>query len=94
MRNLILIGSAILLVGAGSPALASDPDFGASVRRNVAIQTVDMNPRYEGAIIEGGLGERTVAAVKRYQTGKIRPLAKVDGSAAVGSQGGAAATQN
>lgn len=90
MRNLILIGSAILLMGADSP----DPDFGASVRRNVAIQTVDMNPRYDGAIIEGGLGERSVAAVKRYQTGKIRPLAKVDGSSAVGSQGGAAASQN
>ncbi len=90
MRSLNLIGIAILLMAAGSP----EPELGASVRRNVAVQTVDMNPNYNGAIMEGGLGERSVAAVKRYQTGKIRPLAKVDGSSSVGAQGGAAASQN
>jgi hypothetical protein len=90
MRNLLLIGSAILLMGAGSP----DPEFGASVRNNVAVQTVDMNPKYQGALVEGGLGERSVAAVKRYQEGKIRPLAQVSGTSAVGAQGGAAAKQN
>jgi len=94
MRSLILIGSAILLMGAGSPDPGSTPEFGASVRHNVVVQTVDMNPKYDGALMEGGVGTRSVAAVKRYQDGKIRPLAKVDGSAAVGSQGGAAATQN
>ena len=87
MRNVILIGSAILLMGAGSP----DPEFGASVKRNIQVQTVDMNPHYEGKLMEGGVGQRTAAGVKRYMDGKIRPLAQVTGSAAVGAQGGASA---
>lgn len=90
MRSAILILSAMVLMGAGS----TEPELGASVRRNIVVQTVDMNPRHEGAILEGGLGGRTVSAVKRYQTDKIRPLAKVDGSSAVGAQGGASAAQN
>lgn len=94
MRTLLLIGSACLLTAAGSPALGADTEFGAAVRHNIAIQTVDKNPKHEGAIVEGGLGERAVAAVRRYQTGKIRPLAQMDGTSAVGAQGGAAATQN
>ncbi len=86
MRILILPTFALMLVAAGP----SESEFGASVRNNIAVQTVDMAPRYEGKLMEGGVGQRGAAAVRRYMTDKIRPLAQVGGKAEVGSQGGAA----
>ncbi|TPE61821.1 hypothetical protein FJQ54_07970 [Sandaracinobacter neustonicus] len=80
----------VLAVALSAPAVASeDKDFGCTVTRNIETQTVDMNPRYAGTLMEGGVGKRSAAAVARYMTDKIRPLTKLDGSAAVGAQGGA-----
>ena len=83
--------SSLLLVAAiSSPAVASeDKDFGCTVTRNIQAQTIDMNPQYAGTLMEGGVGKRSAAAVARYMTDKNRPLTKLDGSAAVGAQGGA-----
>lgn len=80
----------LLTVAFSSPAVArEDKEFGCTVTQNIQTQTVDMNPQYAGTLMEGGVGKRSAAAVARYMTDKIRPLTKLDGSAAVGSQGGA-----
>jgi hypothetical protein len=72
-----------------SPALAvEDKEFGCTVKHNIEVQTVDMDPKYVGDLMEGGIGQRSSAAVRRYQTDKIRPLIRVDGRTAVGAQGG------
>lgn len=81
-----------LLSSMGSPSIASsDPDFGCSVRSNINIQTVDLDPKYEGKLMEGGVGTRSASAVRRYMTDKVRPLVQLDGRSEVGGQGGAQA---
>ena len=72
-----------------SPAAASDKDFGCTVRQNIEVQTVNLDPRYEGTLMEGGVGIRSAAAVRRYMTDKIRPLPGANMSSSVGQQGGA-----
>jgi hypothetical protein len=67
----------------------ADPEFGSTVRRNIEVQTIDMEPRYEGTLMEGGNGRRTVAAVQRYLEGRVKPLLKASGASEVGQQGGA-----
>ncbi|WP_374387415.1 hypothetical protein [Sandaracinobacter sp.] len=82
--------SSLLLVAAiSSPAVASeDKDFGCTVTQNVEVQTVDMNPRYAGTLMEGGVGKRSAAAVSRYMTGQIKALAQISGRSDLGSAGG------
>ncbi len=80
----------IALVALPTPAAATEPrDFGCSVRQNLEAQVVDMDPRYVGDLMEGGVGQRSSAAVRRYMTDKIRPLIRSDLRSAVGGQGGA-----
>lgn len=79
-----------LLAGVAAPAgAAANKDFGCSVQSNIEMQAVDMDPQYAGDLIEGGVGQRSSAAVKRYMTDKIRPLIRSDLRSAVGLQGGA-----
>jgi hypothetical protein len=78
------------LVALPTPAAATEPkDFGCSVRQNLEAQVVDMDPQYAGDLVEGGVGQRSSAAVKRYMTDNIRPLIRSDLRSAVGLQGGA-----
>lgn len=88
---LIATSCALYALGTGATARAADPGFGCTVRQNIEVQTVNMDPRYEGTLIEGGVGLRSVAAVRRYMTDKVRPLASSNLSSMVGQQGGAGA---
>lgn len=98
MRNAALTHIAIaastliaLVALPGTPGFASpDPEFGCTVRQNIETQTVDLNPRYQGTLMEGGIGQRSAAAVNRYMTDKTRPLLRMDGRSEVGQQGGVA----
>lgn len=96
MQTRILSPCPVLAVGLAAiatlsaPAAASEPkDFGCSVRQNVETQVVDMDPQYAGELMEGGVGQRSSAAVRRYMNDKIRPLIRSDLRSAVGLQGGA-----
>jgi hypothetical protein len=85
------MASGLLLMALSSPAVAAeDKAFGCTVQRNIEVQTVDMDPKYAGTLMEGGVGKRSTDAVRRYQTDKVRPLIRVDGRTQVGAQGGAA----
>ncbi len=53
-------------------ACATDPQLGSSVNNNIAAQTIDMNPKYAGVIMEAGTGERNVAAYRRYLKGTVK----------------------
>jgi uncharacterized membrane protein YgcG len=79
----------VLMATLSSPAMAvEDKEFGCTVKHNVQVQTVDMDPKYAGTLMEGGLGQRSSAAVRRYMTDKVRPLLRTDGRSQVGAQGG------
>lgn len=86
---LIAVPLAIYAVALSAPASANDKDFGCTVRQNIEVQTVNMDPRYEGTLMEGGVGIRSAAAVRRYMTDKVRPLIGFNSASAVGRQGGA-----
>jgi hypothetical protein len=81
-----MLATALLLL-AGCET--NDPDLGMSVNRNVVSQAVDMNPRYAGVPTEGSNGKLAVAAQRRYLSGQVKPLLKVDAEGSVGGQGGA-----
>ncbi len=81
----------VAIVGACSTtALAGpDPSLGETVRANIAVQTIDLDPHYAGVPTAGDNGQRAVDAVTRYRTGKLKPLLKINGKPDLGSQGGA-----
>lgn len=86
---LIAVPFALYAVAFSAPASASDKEFGCTVRQNIEVQTVNMDPRYEGTLMEGGVGIRSAAAVRRYMTDKVRPLVGFNSSSGVGQQGNA-----
>lgn len=91
----IAASSLLLIAAMASPAVASeDKDFGCTVTRNVEVQTVDMNPRYAGTLMEGGVGKRSAAAVNRFMTGQIKPLVQLSGRSDLGSAGGGASASS
>lgn len=73
----------------GSPA--ADSSFGQTVNHNILAQTVDTDPRYAGVVMEGGSGQRSADALKRYRTGTVKALLKSNSKSSVGEQGGASA---
>lgn len=83
MRLLLILPAALLLGGFG------DPEFGATVRGNLATQAGPL-PRYEETQIPGATGRTSVAAYQRFIAGKQKALVKADLRAEVGQQGGAA----
>ncbi len=91
---LVVVPLAIYSAALSSPASANDKDFGCTVRQNIEVQTVNMDPRYEGTLMEGGIGIRSAAAVRRYLTDKVRPLPRSSLDSAVGQQGGAVTSAN
>jgi hypothetical protein len=85
----VAASSLVLIAALSTPAMAGeDKEFGCTVKHNVEVQTVDMDPKYAGKLMEGGVGQRSSAAVRRYQTDKVRPLLRTDGRSQVGGQGG------
>lgn len=89
---LIAVPFAIYAAAFSASASANDKDFGCTVRQNIEVQTVNMDPRYEGTLMEGGVGIRSASAVRRYMTDKVRPLVGFNSSSGVGQQGGATST--
>lgn len=69
MRIAILFAVPVGLLAGGCTPI--DTGFGETVRHNVALQTLDPDPRYDEVLIEGGSGDRTALAQKRYSEGKV-----------------------
>ncbi len=86
-RMLAYLG--LIALGATAARAEPDPELGASVRSNIATQIADPHPRFEGALIEGGDGQRSTDALIRYRAGKLKPLLKTNGKTDIGGQGGA-----
>ncbi len=73
---------ATLIVLAGCETVhdngSTDPGFGEAARYNAAIQTIDPDPvEVAGAAVPGDSGALGVAAVKRYRTGTVRAVEKI-----------------
>ena len=83
-KLLILIASAGLTAG----CTPIDVGLGDAHRHNVALQTLDPDPRYEGVVLEGGSGDLAAAASKRYREGKVIPPVTIKTSTTTGGGGG------
>lgn len=62
----------LLIAVALSGCAAHDPQLGAAVQTTIVAQVVDLDPVYAGVPIEGGDGERSVDAMKRYKKGAVK----------------------
>lgn len=75
---------ALLLPG----CMPVDPGFGETHRANIERQVVDPDPQYADVDVEGGNGERSAAAVTRYQQGQVtQPVVVSTQTSASGSGG-------
>lgn len=66
---LFIAAAAGLSLGACAPY---DTGLGESVRHHMALQVIDPYPEQETALVEGGDGQRSAEAVKRYREGKVK----------------------
>lgn len=65
----VSVAGLVLCLGACTPM---DAGFGDSVRTNLATQTIDPEPVYNGAEASFS-GQKAAAAVERYRTDKVKP---------------------
>ncbi|GLV20826.1 hypothetical protein TomMM35A_06860 [Sphingobium sp. TomMM35A] len=83
-----LIVAAMLVGPALAGCTANDPTFGGAVRSNYAVQVINPEPRYEGALAEGGDGARSAAAIERYRTDKVKKPATISTTSGTGGGSG------
>ncbi|NIJ16953.1 hypothetical protein [Sphingobium vermicomposti] len=62
----------VLIAPALAGCTANDPTFGGAVRNNYAMQVINPDPQYESALVEGGDGARSAAAVERYRKDRVK----------------------
>jgi hypothetical protein len=74
LERLARVLGPLLVVGC-----ADLPPLGAVVQHNIVAQVVDMDPQHADVPIEGGNGQRSADAIKRYNNGSVRPLEGVPG---------------
>ena len=80
--------AAMLIAPALAGCTTNDPTFGGAVRSNYAQQVINPEPRYEGALVEGGEGTRSAAAVKRYRTDAVKKPATISTTSGTSGSGG------
>ncbi len=82
----------IITALAALPLVACTPNdttMGGAFRHDMATQTIDPDPEYEGELVEGGDGQRSAKAVERYHKGEVKqPVAQTTRSGGSGSGSG------
>lgn len=83
------IMSIALLGLAASACTPNDVTLGGAVKHNIALQTIDPEPRYTGKDIEGGSGTHAASAMERYRKGTVKePVSIKTTQGTSGSSGG------
>jgi type IV pilus biogenesis protein CpaD/CtpE len=91
-RLSIIIALAALPLAACTP---NDTTFGGAFRHDMAMQTIDPDPEYEGELVEGGDGQRSAKAVERYRKGEVKqPVAQQTGGSGSGKGSGSGSSPN
>jgi len=80
----------IALLGlAASACTPNDVTLGGAMKHDVAMQTIDPQPRYNGTEMEGGSGDHAASAMERYRKGTVKePQTIKTTEGATGSGGG------
>ena len=64
--------SIVFLSLAASACTPNDVTLGGAMKHNVAMQTIDPEPRYQGTAMEGGSGDHAASAMERYRKGNVK----------------------
>jgi hypothetical protein len=83
--KLLMLAPGLALLAGCTPI---DTGLGDAFRHDIALQTLDPDPKYAGDEIEGGSGERSAAANKRYREGKVIPPVTIRTSTTTTGAGG------
>lgn len=87
MRIAILFAVPLGLLTTGCTPI--DTGLGEAVRHDLALQTLDPDPQYEGTVMEGGSGARAGLAQKRYREGTVfQPVRVTTSSNSIGGGSG------
>ena len=79
----------IALLGLAATACTpNDVTFGGAVKHNVAMQTIDPEPRYRGVEIEGGAGTHAASAMERYRKGTVKEPQSIKTTSSISGSGG------
>jgi len=85
----ITCAAALMLSAVLAGCTPNDTTFGGAVRHNIALQTIDPDPVARTDAVEGGSGQRSAAAVKRYNEGTVKQPTIVSTTVgATGANGG------
>ena len=71
-----------------SACTPNDVTFGGAVKHNVAMQTIDPEPRYRGTVMEGGSGDHAASAMERYRKGEVKEPQTIKTTEGVSGSGG------
>lgn len=79
---------AFALLGLGATACTpNDVTLGGALKHDVAMQTIDPEPTYHGAPIEGGSGDHAAAAMERYRKGSVKEPQTIKTTSGISSSG-------
>jgi len=73
---------------AATACTPNDVTFGGAVKHNVAMQTIDPEPRYKGTVMEGGSGDHAASAMERYRKGEVKVFKATATTEGVSGSGG------
>ncbi|WP_219892823.1 hypothetical protein [Aquisediminimonas profunda] len=79
-----LSGAALAISG----CTPNDTTMGGALKHNVAVQTIDPDPDYDGDKIEGGDGTHAAAATARYLKGSVKEPVTLTTTAGSGAGSG------
>jgi len=82
------IFSIALLGLAASACTPNDVTLGGAMKHDVAMQTIDPQPRYSGTEMEGGSGPHAAAAMDRYRKGTVKEPETMKTTEGVSGSGG------
>lgn len=88
MRNIRILSITALAGLAACSTVSTGPDveLGAAVRNNIAVQTINPEPTYEGDAAV--MADRPAIAVERYRADKVEKPVKTSTSNLGGDSGG------
>lgn len=81
-----IISIAVLALAA-TACTPNDVTMGGALKHNIALQTIDPEPTYRGAEIEGGSGVHAASAAERYRKGTVKQPVTIETTSGTGGSG-------
>lgn len=83
MRMIPLVALGAVLGG----CTPNDVTLGGALRHDLAMQTVDPDPKYSGSEMEGGAGTHAAKAAERYRKGEVKEPVSIKTTSTISGSG-------